>query len=221
MKRVSRIAGMVMALALAACDVPARPVAGPNAEVGTRALISRHGQELVSVITRVQDKLVTTEFQWRGELMASRNLYRGLYPVSGTEYGYQFELDFDDTLLERLFPLKVGNETSFGGNLKLIDKGNAIDVWVHMVVTAERTVDLPTGSYPVFVVEVTSRYGDGSDAKTKLNTLYFSPELSMVLKSVMREDGRQTYWRVVSIDKRGGSVQPTPAQQRNSGTVMI
>lgn len=219
---VSRMAGLMLALAVAACDMPARTAGAPNAEVGTRALISRHGQELVAEITRVEDKLVTTDFQWRGELMASRNLYRGLYPVSGIEYGYQFELDFDANNLERLFPLQVGNETAFNGNLKLIDQGNAVDVWVHMVVRGETAVSLPTGSYPVYIVEVTSRYGKGRDAKTKLNTLYFSPELSMVLKSVMHEDGRQTYWRVVSIDKRGGGEPPaTPAQQRQSGTVMI
>ncbi|RMB00560.1 hypothetical protein BXY39_3747 [Eilatimonas milleporae] len=220
---VQRVVLAVLTLFMTACDPATRLPAEPTAQIGTRALIKRHGQELVAEVTRVRGKLVTTEFNWRGEQVAKRRYYRGLYPISGTEYGYQFELDFDDSLLEQIFPLRVGNHASFDGNLKIIDRGTAVDVLVDMVVVAEKTIDLSESAHRVFVVEIETEYRSAAGVKRKNNTVYYAPDLSMVLKSVMHEEGQQTFWRVISVERpgAGGKVKSPTLRQRRSGTVMI
>jgi len=208
---------------LAGCDSAPAPMTPSQiqAAVGTRAFIKRHGQEIVAEITNTTDKLVTTEFHWHGEMMAKRHYYRGLYPVAGTEYGYQFEMDFDEQSLEQLFPMAVGKEVSFNGNLKIIDRGAALDAWVHLAVVGEKTIDLSTGSHHVFVVDIMTEYRKDGVVKRKTNVVYYAPDLSMLLKSVVHEDGQQSYWRVVSVEQPGAARVRPINKNNKSGTVMI
>ncbi|WP_262692615.1 PLP-dependent aminotransferase family protein [Kordiimonas aestuarii] len=218
---VSRLFATLAVILLVACDPVARAPATPSAIVGTRAVIQRHGQELYAEVTAVTDKLVTTEYYWQDERVVVHNYYRGLYNVSGVEFGYQYEADFDYKLLEQLFPLAVGKEVSFRGNTKNINRGTAIDFWANIHVIGEKTISLSTGDRKVFVVDIVTEYKKGNQSKRKTNTVYYDSELSMVLKSVIHEDGYQSYWRAVSVELPGNARTPSPTQQRRAGTVMI
>lgn len=218
---VTRLCVALILLFGAACDPVARAPATPSAIVGTRAVIQRHGQELFAEVTKIADKLVTTEYFWNDERVVVHNYYRGLYNVSGIEFGYQYEADFDYNTLEQLFPLKVGKEVSFSGNTKNINRGTAIDFWTNIHVIGEKTIPLSSGDRKVFVVDIITEYKKGNEAKRKTNTVYYDPELSMVLKSVIHEDGYQSYWRAVSVELPGNARKPSPIQQRRAGTVMI
>jgi len=219
---MSRLTLAIFAVfALGACDPIARVPSSPTAVVGTRAVILRSGQELLAEITDVADKLVTTELFVRGESVAEFNSYRGLYIVSGRETHYQYEVDFDETVLEQLFPLQVGNEVSFEGNTKNIDSGGSYDFWSNIQVVGEKTLPLSSGPRKVFVVDIITEHRSGARTKRKTNTVYFDPELAMVLKSVVHEDGYQNYWRVITVERPGEGSGRTPRQQPRSGTVII
>ena len=221
MPLVSRLLAALALIFLVACDPVARAPETPTAIVGTRAVIQRHGQELYAEVTGVNDKLVTTEYYWQDERVVVHNYYRGLYNVSGIEFGYQYEADFDYSVLETLFPLAVGKEISFSGNTKNINRGTAIDFWANIHVIGEKIISLSSGDRKVFVVDIVTEYKKGNNSKRKTNTVYYDPELSMVLKSVIHEDGYQSYWRVVTVELPGNARTPTTLQQRRAGTVMI
>ena len=217
----SRFFAVLTLFFLVACDPVARAPMTASAQIGTRAVIQRHGQELFAEITKVEGKLVTTEFFWHDERVVVHNNYRGLYNVSGVQSGYQYEADFDYNVLEPLFPLAVGKEVSFSGNHKNINLGTATDFWANIHVIGEKTISLSSGDRKVFVVDIVSEYKKGNAVKRKTNTVYFDPDLSMILKSVVHEDGYQNFWRAVSVELPGNAAQPTTLQQRRSGTVMI
>ncbi len=218
---VTRLFAALALIFLVACDPVARAPETPTAMVGTRAVIQRHGQELYAEVTGVNGKLVTTEYYWQDERVVVHNYYRGLYNVSGVEFGYQYEADFDYSVLEPLFPLAVGKEVSFTGNTKNINRGSAIDFWANIHVIGEKTISLSSGDRKVFVVDIVTEYKKGNSSKRKTNTVYYDPELSMVLKSVIHEDGYQSYWRVVTVERPGNARTPSAIQQRRAGTVMI
>jgi len=217
-----KIITLLSALLVAACGQNSQVPASATAIVGTKAVVKYHRRELVSVVTDVTDKLVTTEFSnWNGDLAFTQTDYRGLLAVSGSKAGgHQWELDFNENLLEAFFPLEVGKEVAFEANIKYISSGKSFDLWGHLEVLGDKVIDLADGKRKVKVIEYTRRFA--WDGKTKLATdiIYYDPEYSMTLKRVMREEGSQTFWRVISVE-RPGNVVNTPTRQRRSGTVMI
>ncbi|NVJ70635.1 MAG: hypothetical protein HWE08_09800 [Alphaproteobacteria bacterium] len=206
---------------LVACDPISQVPSSPPAVVGTRAVIQRHRQEIYAEITAVTGKLVTTEMYLQGESIAEFSAYRGLYPVSGREPHYQYEADFDEAVLEQLFPLKTGNEVSFSGNLKRLDRGTSYDFWSHVAVVGEKTLSLSSGPRKVFVVDIITETSSGDRSKRRTQTVYFDPEYSMVLKSVQHEDGYKNYWFVVSVELPGEETNRTAPPRPRSGTVII
>lgn len=218
-----RLFVILTALFLAACDPYAQAPISSTAIIGTKAIIKTHSEQRIAEVTDVTGKIVTTEFtNWEGELLYTQLDYRGLFPVGGSEHGGgQWELDFDQNLLEPLFPLQKGKEVSFKANLKTIADGGQHDMWVHMEVIGEKSISLPDGQHPVLLVELSREYKWNGKIQRSTDVMYFDPKLSMTLKKVIRQRGVQTYWRVVSIERPGHVEQATPTRQRRSGTVMI
>ncbi|TNE64595.1 MAG: hypothetical protein EP335_06980 [Alphaproteobacteria bacterium] len=214
------IAVCLMTAALAACD-PIAQAPAPGAAIGTRAVIKGYNQEMTAEITDVKGKLVVTEFQWQGGDSVVRGYYRGLFPVSGRSKTYHWEAEFDESKLEPLFPLAVGKEVAFSGTSRDVESGSAANFWASLSVIGEKVIELPNGARKVYVVDIITEYRKENLVKRKTNTVYYDPELSMVLKSVVLEDGYQSFWRVVSIDPPGEGNRATPSQQRRAGTVMI
>ena len=207
---------------MAACDAVEPVPASPGALVGTRANIKMHGQDVVAEVTRVIDKLVTMEFRdWRGGVIREVNLYRGLFPVSGTDQGLRYETNFDESALEGLFPLKTGKSIGVSGTIYYVDGGEAADFYTHVEVVAEKTVDLKNGPRKTFVVQLEWEFSWNGITRRKTDTVYFDPETSMVLKSVIRGENFQNYWVVVSVDKPETPDGRREPINRRSGTVMI
>ncbi len=218
MKHIS----VVFLLFLAACEAVERVPATPGALVGTRANIKMHGQDIVAQVTRVIDKLVTTEFRdWRGGIIREINLYRGLFPVSGTDQGLRYESSFDESVLENLFPLKVGNTAGVSGTMFYVDGGESADFYTHIEVIGEKTIDLKDGPRRTFVVQLEWEFSWNGNVRRKTDTLYFDAERSMVLKSVVRGQNFQNYWVVVSVEEPDNPNVEREPRNRRSGTVMI
>ncbi len=217
-----KYASVALLLLVAACDAVEPVPATPGALVGTRANIKMHGQDVVAEVTSVLDKLVTMEFRdWRGGIIREVNLYRGLFPVSGTDQGLRYETNFDESALEGLFPLKKGNSIGVSGTIYYVDGGEAADFYTHVEVVGEKKVDLKNGPRRTFVVQLEWEFTWNGITRTKTDKVYFDPETSMVLKSVIRGENFQNYWVVVSVDKPEAPDRRRDPINRRSGTVMI
>ncbi len=222
MPRQLRYFSVLLILLVTACDSVERIPAATGALVGTRANSKRHGQDVIAEITRVADKVVSTEFRdWRGDVIREVNLYRGFFPVSGTDQGLSYESNFDQSELENLFPLKPGKSIGVSGTMYYVDGGESADFYTHIEVVGEKTVDLKDGPRRTFVIQLEWEFSWNGNTRRKTDTLYFDAERSMVLKSVVRGQNFQNYWVVVSVDEPDNpDATPEPANRR-SGTVMI
>lgn len=222
MPSLARILVLAITFSLAACDSVNRVPSAPGVLVGTRANIKMHGQDVVAEVTRVADKLVTTEFRdWRGGVIREVNLYRGLFPVSGTDQGLRYEASFDEAALESLFPMKVGKSIGVAGTMYYIDGGEAADFYTHIEVVDEKTLDLKSGPRRTFVVELEWEFTWKGIVRRKTDTVYYDAEKAMVLKSVVRGENFQNYWVVVSVDEPSNPGGTPSGKPRRSGTVMI
>jgi len=213
---------LLLIFLIAACDSVERIPATPGALVGTRANIKMHGKDVVAEITRVADKLVSMEFRdWHGGVIREVNLYRGFFPVSGTDQGMSYESNFDHSELENLFPLKPGKSIGVSGTMYYVDGGESADFYTHIEVVGQKTVDLKDGPRRTFVIQLEWEFSWNGNTRRKTDTLYFDEERSMVLKSVVRGQDFQNYWVVVSVDEpENPDATPEPPNRR-SGTVMI
>lgn len=220
---IVRLIVILAMLAFAGCDDVTRVPLVPKAIVGTKAVIRAHGKDFTLEVTDVAEKIVISNLSdWNGQLVTQRHYYRGLYPIAGTEGTSQWEVDFDHTLLESLFPLDVGKETGFHGTMKDISKNRTYDFLTQIKIIKEKPFSLPTGTHKVYIIEILTEYKWNGKTERKNEIVYFSPDFSMNLKGILHGDGAQRYWRVVSVERPGqGETIPDPVRQRRSGTVMI
>lgn len=213
---------LTMMVALSACG---QGVSAPHetSVVGTKAIIKAHGNELLLEVKEVSDNTVISEISdWNGEFVSRRHYYRGLYPVAGTEGATQWELDFDVSKIDGLFPLATGNFTSFSGTMIDVSNDRTYKFWSKIEVKAKKPFLLPSGSQKVYVLKISTEYDMNGQTKRSYETIYYSPELQLNLKGVMHEDAAQRYWRVVSIvppEANGAAAART--RRPRSGTVMI
>lgn len=209
-----------MIFATVACSPPTGETAFPVTPPGITAVIRLQSQDFEWEVTNISSDVITTETYWNGEPIIRRKLYRGFYPIFRTENGSSFEENFDYKLIDQLFPLKIGNDVSFEGKLNALEDNYQIDSLVHIQVTDKGVQEVGDKSYPVFVIEITSRYTAGGESELTHDTIYYTPEIGLVLKSVMKGSGAQSYMRVRSID----IPDDAKAKKRNrnrAGTVMI
>ncbi len=216
---------LIVIFGLTACDGMSRAPARPFAEVGTRALIKSNGREFIAEVVAVEKKLVTVDFHWAEERRTrtpinSYDYYRGLFPVSGTIDGKRFELDYVEADIEPFFPLKKGKSVGFEASMQFIDSGQSRTMLSKLTVVGKKTFTLESGPEDVFVVEIENRLFDGDrEQNVQQQVVYYAPKLSMVLKNVRKERGREFFWRVISVD-RPSSGDPRP-RRRRGGTVAI
>lgn len=208
---------------VAACSPSAQAPTSATVSVGTKAVIIKGGEQIIAEITGVTDNIVTTEYTgWHGEFLYDRREYRGLFPLGGTEKnGSRWEVEFDESLLEPLFPLKPGREASFSGKLLGIDAGVAYDMWAHIEVVGKKSMALKGGEHTVLKIEITTIYDIEGSSKRRTEVVYFDPTLSMTLKKVIQDERSQRFWHVVSVEKPRDGQAAQPLRQRRSGTVMI
>ena len=104
-----------------------------------------------------------------------------------------------------------------------VDGGQTAGFWASIEVVGENTIALKDGPKRTMVVEIEWEFKWKGVTRRKTDTIYFDPESSMILKSVIRADNYQNYWVVVSVDEpdRPSGLPARPQQQRRSGTVMI
>ncbi|MEX0297625.1 MAG: hypothetical protein AB3N28_01045, partial [Kordiimonas sp.] len=123
MTQVFRLMVLTAALLTAAACSPGANAPSEANLIGTKAVIKAHGNDLLLEVKNVAANTIISEItDWNGQFVSRRHYYRGMYPIAGTEGSTQWELDFDVAKIDNLFPLTVGNTTSFSGTM--IDVSN-------------------------------------------------------------------------------------------------
>ena len=183
-----------------------------------QAIFRQAGREMLMEVTAVDGPILRTEVSSGTEILLLRDYYRGLLPVAGTDGGRAFSFDFDTRKLDALFPLAVDNTVSFSGKLNIEGADEAVEVVVQASVKGEKTFKLANDTFQVMVVEIEQIYRGAWGVRTRTDTFYHAPALSMNLKAVTRDNQYQTYWYVTDI-RRNGQILPTTP--RRPGSVMI
>ena len=211
---------LVVLLTVTACSPPTGNDRFPTTPLGITAIISQQSQEFDWEVTDITNDIITTATYWKRERVIHRKLYRGLYPVYGMEFGKSFEVDFDYKILDQLFPLKIGGEVSFEGTMNLLEDNYHAQTLVHMQVMDTGIQQIGDTSYPVYIINITTRFSSGNVSDVTHNTLYYSNDLGLILKSVTKGSGAQSYWRIRSIDIPIDS-KPKKRRRNPAGTVRI
>lgn len=211
------------AVMLAACHPEAH---APEDEsiIGMKAVIKAHGNDLLLEVKDITGDTIISEIRdWNGDFVSRRHYYRGMYPVAGTEGSAQWELDFDVSKIDKLFPLTVGNVTSFSGTMIDISNDRAYEFWSRIEVKAEQPFLLPSGPQDVFILKISTEYDLNGQTRRSYETIYYSPDMQLNLKGVMHDEASQRYWRVVSIEPPANNTGHSSNKPRRprSGTVMI
>ena len=223
MKEKTQVIGrlfLLVVFCVAACSPPTENSRFPTTPPGITAIISQQSQDFDWEVTDITNDIITTATYWKRARVIHRKLYRGLYPIYGMEFGKSFEVDFEYKLLDQIFPLKLGNEVSFDGTLNLLEDHYQAMTVVHMRVQDTGVLQIGDIAYPVFIIKVTTSFSSGDVSDETVNTLYYSADLGLVLKSVTKGSGAQSYWRIRSIDVPTDA-KPKLRRRNPSGTVMI
>ncbi len=220
MTPLKKILSLSLLLILAACDPP-KTNRLPETPLGLQAIMRLGGQDFFLEVTDVEDNLASIEFLWHGELYAAHRYYRGLFPVSGTAEGEQYEIDLDTKILDELFPLAPGKQVNFAGTFTNVDSGALADVLVHMSVLKETHMKVGEKEFQIFVIEIQSQYRFGDQISSKTNLVYYAPEIGFILKSVRVENGRKFYWQIMSVELPDTQDTSVRRRRNNRGTVMI
>ena len=218
---------LCLILLVSACDFSSKAPITTNALSGTLATIKRGNEEVLMKIVEVDQKLVTKELYVNSQIRSSQTDYRGLFRLSGQEYDrdgqvFNYEVDVDTAEMEEIFPLKVGNKAILRGRARVIEANNSFNLWINAQVVNEQTLTIDGKNYDVFVINILEEFESSEGVKSRTETVYYSPEISMILKRVSYSNGKEVYWRVRSLEFPGDSpIRPSRLQQRRSGTVMI
>ena len=210
-----------------ACDFAPKAPLKANALTGTHAIIKRDNTEIVLKIVDVNGKLVTKELFINDQIRSSQTDYRGLFRLSGQEYDrdgqvFNYEIDMDTQEIEKFFPLKVGKKATLRGKARVIEANNSFSVWLNAQVVSEQVLSIGDRNHDVFVINILEEFESSEGVRSRTETIYYAPEVSMVLKRVSYANGQEVYWRVTSLELPGdNSARPSRLQQRRSGTVMI
>lgn len=211
---------LLLTFLVVGCSPPASEDTFPTTPPGITALIRQQSQDFDWEVTDISNNIITTETYWNSERVIRRKLYRGLYPIYGMEFGKSFEVDFNYKVLDQLFPLKVGNEVAFEGSMTLIEDNYQATTLVHMQVVDKAVQLIGETSYPVFVIEITSRFSSGEVSDIIQNTIHYSFDLGLILRSITKGSGAQSYWRIRSIDIPDNA-KPKERRRSPAGTVRI
>lgn len=211
---------LLMVLAVAACSPPTEEARFPTTPPGITAIISQQSKDFDWEVTDITNDIITTATYWNNQRVIHRKLYRGLYPIYGMEFGKSVEVDFDYKILDELFPLKVGNEVTFEGTMNLLEDNYQAQTIVNMKVANTGIQQVGDTAYPIYRIDVITQFSSGDVSDITHNTLYYSVDLGLVLKSVTKGPGAKSYWRIRSIDVPKNS-KPKKRRRNPSGTVLI
>ena len=187
-------------LALVACAGPVDPPY--PLEAGFSALVRVDGEVYRLEVTDVSNEIVTLDYYWQNQPIATRRLYRGLIVLSGWDGQRSFQHDLDLRDLERIFPLAVGKTLAIDGSTVLNDR-EPVPLHLTATVTGRGRREVGEQAFDVWVLEMETRIGDPADPVEVIHrTVYYAPRLGLPVKIAYETSKEKGYWRMVAIERR-------------------
>lgn len=215
---IRRMAGACLlsgCLALAACG-PAGPPPFPL-ETGLTATVNVNGMLQDVRVDAVEGERAHLSYFHRDRLASHRGLYRGLILTDLQTEGAHYSVSYDAAALAAVFPLQPGARHRLTGQVRVT--GEAADqrgeVDVALSVTERGSLSVGEDRFDVLVVRFEERGRIGGQPFEILRTEYYAPSLGLSLRSIVEEDDRTFYSRVMRLDR------PRSGRRNALGTVVI
>ncbi len=194
------VALMAATLALGACTRPAEPPY--PLEAGFSAIVRVDGESYRLEVTDVRNEIVTLDYYWQNQPVATRRLYRGLIVLSGRDGQRSFQHDLDLRDLERIFPLTIGKTLAIEGSTVLNDR-EPVPLHLSLTVTGRGRREVGDQAFDVWVLEMETRIGEPDDPVEVIHrTVYYAPRLGLPIKIAYETSKEKGYWRMVAIERR-------------------
>ncbi|RMF71457.1 MAG: hypothetical protein D6740_06730 [Alphaproteobacteria bacterium] len=187
-------------LLLFTCTGPADPPY--PLEAGFSAIVQVDGESYRLEVTDVSHEIVTLDYYWQNQPVATRRLYRGLIVLSGRDGQRSFQHDLDLAELERIFPLEVGKHVVIDGSTVLNDR-EPVPLHLSLTVTGRGRREVGDQAFDVWVLEMETRIGEAEDPVEVIHrTIYYAPRLGLPVKIAYRTSREKGHWRMVAIERR-------------------
>ena len=191
---------MAATLALLGCAGPADPPY--PLEAGFSAIVQVDGESYRLEVTDVSKEIVTLDYYWQNQPVATRRLYRGLIVLSGRDGQRSFQHDLDLRDLERIFPLEIGKRVTIEGSTVLNDR-EPVPLHLTLTVTSRGRREVGDQAFDVWVLEMETRIGEAEDPVEVIHrTIHYAPRLGLPVKIAYETSKEKGYWRMVAIERR-------------------
>lgn len=220
-KLLTRAVSILMLILIGGCDPAEEADYTFPFEPGLELKVKAFGQYYYSEVVKAEGAYVTWKLRWNERVVSLRKVYKGLITVYESELERSFVNEFESAAIDKLFPLKIGKETSFKGYRISKEDGTEIPFWVHMVVQEEALVKVRDQEHRTFVIEITTEYEKLNEIVTVTRTLWYAPELGFSLKSDYRSQDEHFQMHVLSIITREEEDLEGTRRRRTLGTVRI
>ena len=214
------IRAIVFAVAFlaAACSPTSDGPPDYQVDKGLTAQINSDGQVFSMEVTRVDGPVATVVTRWEDQFVSERHFYRGLYAVAGSDRRTSFENSVDKTALDSLFPLDVGKEATIRGTYRVVrDRIVEGETYTVIAVRDLERMETKDAEHEVYVLDITTELTLLGRTTQYTKTVWYSPELGLVLKTVLSDGRLNFHSRVLSIERP----ENNPDNRRRTGTVMI
>ncbi len=99
--------------------------------VGSKVFATSMGYQFEEVLIEVDGNMSLWETKWKTQTISKPKLYWGIYPIETQEAKNNFLNEIDSNKIDEMFPLAIGNETSFSGNNSQIGVQNSkVPIWI-------------------------------------------------------------------------------------------
>jgi hypothetical protein len=115
---------------LVACQPPSSPAQKYALVEGITTSATSMGYEFIEEVIEVEGQTSLWETRWKNQIVSKVRYYWGLYPMEGHEEENSFMNEFDPKVIDDFSPLQVGQETSFGGINRSMDKKGSRGIYM-------------------------------------------------------------------------------------------
>ena len=205
----------------ASCEPPQQETKIPSIATGTVAYVKISGHHYKAEATYSENGYVLWNYSWKKQPIFKFKSYRGMMTVYSEEEGFKSWNKFDKSILDAMFPIKVGKEASLEGMHHSEKEGFDYPFWTTITVREESFIKIKEHEYEVFIIDfsIIEEHPDGP--KNYIKTIWFSPEIEISLKTEYIMENEIFTMRIVSLDEPDNFEDNEEDEPRGLGTVRL
>ena len=205
----------------ASCEPPQQEAGIPSIAPGTVAYVKISGNHYRAEATHSENGYVLWSYSWKKQPVFKFKSYRGMMTVYSEEEGFKSWNKFDTSILDGMFPIKVGKEASLEGRYHSEKEGLDYPFWATISVREESFIKVKEHEYEVFIIDFSFVEDHPEGSRNYIKTIWFAPEMELSLKTeYVMEDGVFTM-RIVSLDAPDEFEDDEEDEPRGLGTVRL